>query len=46
MTMNYVDEFLHAIGDDFDGVCMYWKMLMLMICVRTYALSSYMFMHS
>jgi hypothetical protein len=21
MMMNYVDEFLHAIGDAFDGVC-------------------------
>jgi len=28
---NYDDEFLHAIGDDFDGVSMYWKMLMLIV---------------
>jgi len=27
----YVDEFLHAIGDDFDGLCMYWKMAMLIV---------------
>jgi len=31
MMMIYVDEFLHATGDDFDGVCMYWKMLMLIV---------------
>jgi len=29
MVINYVDEFLHAIDDDFDGVCMYWKLLMI-----------------
>jgi len=27
-VLNYVVEFLHAIGDDFDGVCMYWIMLL------------------
>jgi len=27
-VLNYVVEFLHAIGDDFVGVCMYWIMLL------------------
>jgi len=40
MTMIYVDEFLHAIGDDFDSVCMYWKCWcwLLTNCCWTYAL--------
>ena len=31
MMMNSVGEFLHPIGDDFDGVWMYWKLLMLIV---------------
>jgi len=31
LLMMIVDEFLHAIDDDFDCVCMYWKMLMLIV---------------
>jgi len=31
MMIYYVDEFLIAMGDDFDGVCMYWKMLMIIV---------------
>jgi len=40
MMMNYVDEFLHAIDDDFYGVCMYWKMWcwLLTTCCGRYAL--------
>ena len=40
MMMIYVDEFLHEIREDFYGVCMYWKMLMLIVddllCERMY----------